>query len=138
MVTKALPIAKAILTNKWTWIGLGTVAAVVVVHKNWNRITGWFKRDRGDYSNPKPSEARIAELKAMAQDAYAKMDATIPTEVTDALELIYALNDGELRVVAEHFQHIADGSLKDWIDDTPLPWTDIDSKLIARLNNMAI
>lgn len=133
----------ALVRNKWFWITVAVLVAFLVIRANWARLKHLFKVDRGDYSDPPPGDSRQGQLEAMAREGYSLMDGwfnplgNLGTQ--HWIERMLALNDTELRYIAEFFPSISDGdSLYAWVDDEALPTTDVDQQLMARLAQMAL
>ncbi len=135
--------ASKLIANPWVLLVLIILLLLLAlwVYRNGKRWWAQATRvDQGNYDNPKPNDEREGELKRLAQDLYGAMDgATIAATLVPLLHQTFGLNDTELRYTAEHFVQVGDGdSLATWINDEWLPGEDIDTKLIARLNNMAL
>ncbi|MBS1939746.1 MAG: hypothetical protein JST38_02575 [Bacteroidetes bacterium] len=141
---------------------IGTLMGLVLIVLVWKNGKRWWeqltKQDKGHYAdltsfgevqagNEQANQARQAQLEKMAQDTYTALNSTLMIGGVTAtgrefqLELINALNDSELRYVAQFYEHNASStgqSLKQDLDDEFMPATDVDERLIARLNQLAL
>lgn len=133
------PIGKAIaslLRNKWFWLLLLLIAAILIARKYWPDLMRALKPDRTNYADdPGLSEADRTRLERLAADLFAEFDGfTISTE---HFQEVVALNDRELKYLANAFPHYSGGEkLRAAIADELIAG-DEDARLIARLENMA-
>lgn len=147
-----------LLRNPWFWVALAVLALLLLARKHaarWSAaLKRAFARDAGDYSigltdgagqavQPFSAEAeqRISEIKAMAQEAYAQMNAgfTSPIARQSALEALLALNDTELRMAAREYNAISrNESMYSAIANEWMPFTEVDEQLMARLARIAM
>lgn len=141
---------------------IGTIVGLILIVLVWKHGKRWWeqltKQDKGHYADltsfaevqagkEQANQARQAQLEKMAQDTYTALNSTLMIGGVTAtgrefqLELINALNDSELRYVAQFYENNASStgqSLKQDIDDEFMPATDVDERLIARLNQLAL
>lgn len=141
---------------------IGTIVAIVLLVLVWRNGPRWWqlitKRDRGNYGDLTPysevqagkkqtNEARQAQLEQYARDTYKALNSILfiggvtATGREYQLELINALGDPELRFVAQFYESSVSStgqSLRKDIEEELMPATDIDERLIARLNQMAL
>ena len=141
---------------------IGTIVGLILIVLVWKNGKRWWeqltKQDKGHYADltsfaevqagkEQANAARQAQLEKMAQDTFTALNSTLflggvtATGREFQLELINALNDSELRYVAQFYEHNASStgqSLKQDLDDEFMPATDVDERLIARLNQLAL
>lgn len=141
---------------------IGTLMGLVLIVLVWKNGKRWWeqltKQDKGHYADltsfaevqagkEQANAARQAQLEKMAQDTFTALNSTLflggvtATGREYQLELLMALNDSELRYVAQFYEHNASStgqSLKQDLDDEFMPATDVDERLIARLNQLAL
>jgi hypothetical protein len=138
-VKPALTVLTTLLRNKWFWIALAVLVAILLAHKYWGEITGFFKPDRTDYTDePKLTDADKSRLDTLAADLYAEIDGiNIIGMPRPRYDEACGLADRELKYLATVYPHYSAGeSLKVAVTDEGIIG-DTDNKLIARLNNMA-
>lgn len=132
--------ALRVVTSKWFWIALGIIIVILIVRRNWNKISGKFERDFGNYGshNGQPIEDltkdRKLTLEKWAQDLYTAIYTTGGNSAP-LMAIALSLNDLELKYLAQHYKKaITRGtSLYTDVDDEIMPGTDVDEKLMARL-----
>lgn len=141
---------------------IGTIVGLILIVLVWRNGKRWWqqltKQDKGHYADltsfaevqagkEQANAARQAQLEKMAQDTFTALNSTLflggvtATGREYQLELLMALNDSELRYVAQFYEHNASStgqSLKQDLDDEFMPATDVDERLIARLNQLAL
>lgn len=140
--------------KRWAydWRTWGIIVLLVILWMLYRNGKRWWAqlttRDQGNYqgqpsvaSNP----ARQAELERMAQDLYTALHSTLIIGGTTAtgrewmLEQILVLNDTELRWVAQRYAEITEGtSLRQDLEDEWMPMSDLDERLIAKLDQLAL
>lgn len=131
-----------LLKNKWFWIGIGGLILLFIIWKNWNRITRFFQKRNIRF---KPGESlyitdsRKQYLESMAKQAY---DDIYNTPTFGHNELIYVeinkVTDNELLYLSEFYNDFLTrgNSLKYDIKDETFVFTDVNNKLIQRLNKI--
>lgn len=141
---------------------IGTIVGLILIVLVWKNGKRWWeqltKQDKGHYADltsfaevqagkEQANAARQAQLEKMAQDTFTALNSTLflggvtATGREYQLELLMALNDSELRYVAQFYEHNASStgqSLRQDIEDEFMPATDVDERLIARLNQLAL
>lgn len=130
-------IALKLVRNRWFWIALLVLFALLMLRKYWPRITAYFRPDRADYSqDPALSEDEKRSLRQLAEDVFAEFDGiTLTTEQFDRLQ---PLDNTRLRYVAEQYRIVSGGeSLREAIDNEAIAG-DSDSIIIARLFRMGL
>lgn len=135
-----------LLKKPSTWVVIVAIVLAVTVWRNgrrwWQQLT---RRDQGNYagqpsvpSNP----ARQGELQQLARDTYTVINSVSnPFERERVLERVVALNDTELRYVAKFYQSSISESAKSLREDVLsewMPFTDVDERLVTRLNQLAL
>lgn len=143
-------IPTRILTNKWLFIAIGVIIAILVLRRHgkrwWTQAT---RTDRGNYAGQEAvrnNPARQAELDQMARDAQTAMHTVLIVGGTTwtgreaVLERLLALNDTELRYVAQFYRSINESgnSLRVDVQGEWMPFTNVDERLVARLNQLAL
>lgn len=149
----ATAIVKAV--PKWVW-AIVIIALLLIIlrgpiRRGWASITNVLRRDAGDYSagltdgagNPVQgalADARLKELKDMAAEAYAQLNAAIvsPAEREKAVsDIADTTNDFELRQVAKEYKVLSrDKSLYQAVDDAWMPFSSVDERLLGRLSKI--
>lgn len=131
-----LTLITALLRNKWFWIALAVVVLILIARKYIPEVKRLLKPDRTDYSDePQLTDADKQRLDRLAADLFAEFDGI--TWSTEVFDLVSALNDRELKYLANVFPHYSNGeTLRGAIQDEAIIG-DADNLLIARLNNMA-
>ncbi|WKZ67166.1 MAG: hypothetical protein QY325_04370 [Flavobacteriales bacterium] len=147
-----------LLRNPWFWVAVAVIILLLLARKHaarWSAaLKRAFARDAGDYSvgltdgagrpvQPMSAEAqaRQQEIKDMAQEAYAQMNAGItdPGARQAALEQLLSLNDTELRLAAREYNALSrNESLYAAIANEWMPFTEVDEQLMARLARIAM
>lgn len=141
---------------------IGTIVGLILIVLVWKNGKRWWeqltKQDKGHYADltsfaevqagkEQANAARQAQLEKMAQDTFTALNSTLflggvtATGREYQLELLMVLNDSELRYVAQFYEHNASStgqSLRQDIEDEFMPATDVDERLIARLNQLAL
>lgn len=138
------------IVGKWqTWVILAAIVCAWLVYRNgrrwWAQLTN---RDRGNYagqSQVSANPAREAELEQMAQDVFVALNSTLMLGGVTAtgrewtLERLLALNDTEIRWVAKRYAALAQGrSLRGDLENEWMPFSDVDERLIAKLQQLAL
>jgi hypothetical protein len=128
----------AIFKNKWFWIIVASIIILLIVRRNWSKITSIFQRDFGDYGDYKINENDEARLKELAENLYQQIYSNFSISIdkrakymTDAL----ALTDTELKWLARYYRTaLTKGTclFKD-VDEEWLPIDSVDEDLMARL-----
>jgi hypothetical protein len=127
-----------VLTSKWTWIILILILIILFSRGPIKRLIAKLQRtDRGNYDTWLNTEnPRTAELEQLGEDLYAAIDGapgwsdTRPELFNKAL----AINDTELRYVANYYQQISGGeSLRDAVDGEWSVLGDSRQRLVAAL-----
>lgn len=141
---------------------IGTIIGIILIFLVWKNGKRWWdqltKQDKGHYGaltsfedmqagQQQNNEARQAELEKFARDTFTALNSTLfiggvtATGREYQLELLNALGDPELRFVAQFYEHTASStgqSLRQDIEEEFMPATDVDERLIARLNQLAL
>lgn len=133
----ALTALKGIFSSRITWAIIAILVVVLVLRANWDRLTGWTRRSYGSFGEPSIGPARKAQLEQLARDAFTAMDGWTLSLDASWLEQLTALNDLELRYVAEFYTSAITRGTK-LSDDIDNEWIsgDVDQQLVARLRQM--
>lgn len=138
------------LAARWeTWTVLILALVAWVIYRNgrrwWQQLT---RRDEGNYQGQAPvasNPVREAELTKIAQDTYTALNSVLMIGGVTAtgrewqLTQVLTLNDTELRWVAKRYEQLANGStLRRDLENEWMPFSDVDDRLIARLNQLAL
>lgn len=127
-----------ILKNKWFWIIIGSIIILLIVRRNWSKITSVFQRDFGDYGDYKIDKEAKTRLQELAENLYSQIYSNFSVGIdkrskymTDAM----ALTDTELKWLARYYRTaLTKGTclFKD-IDEEWMPVDSVDEELMARL-----
>lgn len=125
-----------LLRQPWFWTVVAIIVLLLIARKYWPELMRSLKPDRTDYSDePQLTSADKSRLDTLAADLYAEFDGI--TWSTEMFEKVSALNDRELKYLAQRYPHFSNGeTLRAAIEDENIAG-DADNLLIARLNNMA-
>lgn len=142
------------LASNWrTWAVIGGLIILWMVYRNGKRwaqqiTTALGRRDEGNYAGQEPvasNPVREAELTKLAEDTYTALNSILffggvtATGREWQLEKVYTLNDTELRWLANRYKILANGvSLREDLEHEYMPFTDVDERLIARLQQLAL
>lgn len=140
---------------KWAWVVLIIILLALIlrgpIKRGWAGITNVVRRDAGDYSDRftdgqgqpvtgELAQQRLKELKDMAAEAYAQLNAAIinPAEREKAIsDIADTTNDFELRQVAKEYKVLdRNKSLYQAVDDAWMPFTSVDERLLGRLSKI--
>jgi len=135
-----------LLKNKWFWIILGTIVAIIIIRRYWDKVStkvgSRLGPQHGDWQEGSITTGRKKELEKYAQDVYdvlACWDCASGGE--KQLQKLAYLNDNELEYVARYYEnYVGDGgeTLYHDIDDEWLAGTDVDDNLLTRLNKLGL
>lgn len=125
--------AMAVLRSPWPWIVLAIIAAAIL-HRNGKRW--WYnltRLDRGNYEGHQLNAADRARVEGIARELHRGINSWTNAGRTQAISRALALNDTELKYLADFYASInAGGTLLTVLDNE---WTlpDAGQELIARL-----
>ena len=110
----AVTIAANIAANKWTWIILICILIILLSRGTIKRLLAQLQRtDLGNYDTRlTDANPRTAELHTLAEDLFAAMDG-LPAwndERPELFEKALAINDTELRFMAQYYKQISGGN----------------------------
>ncbi|MBN4061665.1 hypothetical protein JYU20_00525 [Bacteroidales bacterium AH-315-I05] len=152
-----MPVVAAILKNRWFWIAVVILIALILLNKYGRLIKVWLSPIRGDFQPGGITDKRKQELEDLASVAHSAIysstgNISIPipipafgyisggeTDVEEVLNKINTLNDNELYYVANYYKKslTKGNSLYKDIDDEWMPFVNIDEKLMARLTELS-
>lgn len=125
--------AMAVLRSPWPWILLAIIAAAFLYRNGtrwWYNIT---RVDRGNYEGHQLNAADRVRVEAIARELHRSINSWTNAGRTQAINRALALNDTELKYLADFYASInAGGTLLTVLDNE---WTlpDAGQELIARL-----
>jgi hypothetical protein len=127
-----------VLTSKWTWIILVLILIILFARGPIKRLIAKLQRtDRGNYDTRLNTEnPRTAELEQLGEDLFAAIDGAPGWSDTrpELFEKALAINDTELRYVANYYKQISGGeSLREAVDGEWTVLGDSRQRLVAAL-----
>jgi len=138
--------SKRLLSNKWFWIILASVIALIIIIRYYNKIStkveSRFGTQYGDWQEGTITSSRKKELEGYAQDVYDILACWYCARgAEDELQKLLYLNDNELEYTARYYEKFVsdDGeTLYHDVDDEWLAATDADNKLLTRLSKLGL
>lgn len=146
-----MPYLLAILRNRQFWIGFGILILIIILINQWGNIGDWYKRKTQTKDidlTPEEKERLIKTGKALSNSTKNSLeelaqllhsdiyDTPILGHDSDLYTRSMNLSDTELKFMAKYYrENISKGVyLEEDIDNEIYsPFTNIDSRLIARL-----
>ena len=138
--------ASRLLRNKWFWIILFSIIALIIIRRYWDKMStkvgSRLGPQHGDWQQGTITEGRKAQLQKYAQDVYDVLACWYCLSGGEKqLQKLAYLNDNELEYVARYYeQNVSDNkeSLYHDIDDEWLGGTDVDESILTRLNQLGL
>lgn len=138
--------AMRLLSNKWFWIILGSIVALILIRRYWGKISSKVGSrlgpQYGDWQEGTITDGRKKELEKFAQNIYDVLACGYcMVGAEDDLLKAAALNDNELEYLARFYeQYVSDNgeTLYEDVDDEWLPATDADEDLLTKLDRLGL
>lgn len=127
-----------ILTNKWFWIAISAIILVIILNRNWYRITRLFQPSNivVEPDESKLTSERKTQLEAIARDLYNSIYGTSDNKAYDAA---LNLTDSELKYMSKYYRRsVTQGTwlYTDIDNEVFMPWNDRDTRLMAKLSEI--
>lgn len=131
-----------LLKNRMFWLIIGGAVLLILVYRNWDRIMRFFQKRNIDFLEGEDviiSPVRKSQIEGISQRLYNDIyDTPITGHNTGPYNDAIALTDNELLYMSGYYRRFLTRgeSLKDDISSEIYTFTDVNNKLIARLNKI--